>query len=336
MAKNKGLGLQECKGTFVIKGKVTGVDKDNFYREITTKTGKDMRMISFGVEFDKGKTAYISLNGMERDNVYFSAKVDDKTVVETVPWTQRKTFSKDGYRPIGIALGLTKIRNEKGDLVNEKCTLVEYDACKYIADNLRDDMSVFVRGKMEYSEYNGKHQVKFIPAQISLCSEIDFNAENFEPTAMFEQQICFMGIEKAETNGEFVVSAKIIGYNSVEDAEFFMNKASLAKNLRSLKPYTAIELGGNIEVIHDVVTEEDDDGWGVSPMAALKNPTVRRLFVIAGNKDSIDTTIYSEKEIEEAIAKKNSDKVAMVDYGGASDDGWGESSKANEVEDDWD
>lgn len=335
-SNSKRLGLQECKSTFVIKGKVTGVDKDSFYRELTTKTGKDMRMISFGVEYDKGKTVYISLNGMERDNVYFSAKVDGKKETEIVPWTQRKTWKKDGYRLMGVGLGLTKMRNEKGNLENEKCTLVEYDACKYIADNLKDDTSVFVRGKIEYSEYNGKHQTKFVPAQISLCSDIDFNAENFEPTAIFEQQICFMGIDKAETNGEFVVSAKIIGYNSVEDAEFFMSKVPLAKNLRALKPYTAVEISGNIEVIHDVVVEEDDDGWGVSPMAALKNPTVRRLFITAGNQHSIDDSIYSEKEIEEAIAKMKSSKTAKADYGETSDDGWGKPSKMSEVEDDWD
>ena len=332
---NKGLGLQECKGSFVIRGKVTGVEKDNFYREMTTKTGKDMRLISFGVEYDKGKTVYISLNGMERDNVYFSAKVDGKTVVETVPWSQRKTFNKDGYRLMGVGLGLTKMRNEKGNLENEKCTLVEYDACKYIADNLKDDMSVFIRGKMEYSEYNGKHQIKYVPAQISLCKDIDFDDEKFEPMTAFEQQVCYMGINKAD-NGEFVVSAKIIGYNSVEDAELYMTHTRLAKNLRSLKPYTAIKFGGVIETIHDVVTEEDDDGWGYNPMAALQSPTIRRLFITGADQTSIDDTIYNEADIEAAIAKKNSEKVAKEDYGGASDDAWGETNKMDEVEDDWD
>ena len=333
---NKGLGLQECKNSFVVKGKVSGVEKDNFYRELTTKTGRDMRLISFGVEYDKGKTVYLSLNGMERDNVYFSAKVDGKNTIETVPWNQRKAFKKEGFTLIGINLGLTKMRDSKGNLKNEKCTLTEYDACKYIADNLKDDMSVFVKGKLEYSEYNGKHQIKYIPTQISLCGEIDFDSPNFTPMTMFNQQICFMGIEKAEDN-EFVVSAKVIGYNSIEDVEYYMSFAPLAKNLRSLKPYTAIEVGGIIEVKHDVANEEDDDGWGYNPMAALKNPTIRRLFITGADKETIDTTIYSEKEIEEAIAKKNSEKTAKEDYGGASDDGWNDgSSKMSEVEDDWD
>ena len=338
MATNKGLGLQECKGNFVIKGRVNGVEKDQFYRELTTKTGRDMRMVSFGVEYSKGKTVYVSLNGMERDNVYFSAKVDGKNVVETVPWTQRKTFNKEGFKIIGVNLGLAKIRTEKGDLVNNKCVLTEYDACKYIADNLKDDMSVFIKGKMEFSEYNGKHMIRYIPSQISLCMDIDFDSDRFEPMNMFEQQICFMGINKTD-NGEFAIDAKVIGYNSVEDAELFLTNNLLAKNLRGLKPYTAISVGGSIEVIHDVLNEEDDDGWGYNPMAQLKNPTVRRLFVTGADPQTIDTTIYNEEDIEAAIAKLNSAKAAKSDYGSSSENDWGENNKieeSNDSEDDWD
>ena len=50
----------------------SGCDKDKFYTELTTSTGKPMRMVNVGVEIDKNKSVYISLNGMERDVVYFS------------------------------------------------------------------------------------------------------------------------------------------------------------------------------------------------------------------------------------------------------------------------
>ena len=335
--KNKGLGLQVCKGNFALKGRVTGVEKENFYRDLTTKTGKDMRIVSFGVEYDRDKVVYVSLNGMERDNVYFSSKsADGKTVVETVPWKQRKTFKKEGYKLIGVLLGLVKIRNEKGETVNDKRTLTEYDACQYINDNLKDDMSVFVRGKLEFSEYNGKHQVKYVPTQISLCKDVDFDAPDYEAKNAWEHQVCFMGIDKTD-NGEFNVLGKIIGYNSVEDTEFALTNAVLAKNLRSLKPYTAISLHGLIEVIHDVAEEEEDDGWGYNPMATLVSPTIRRLLITGADKSSIDTTIYSEKEIEEAVAKKNSEKAAVSDYGGADDEEpWGDANKTNEIDDDWD
>ena len=34
---NKGLGLQETKGSFQIRGKLTGCDKDNLYRQANEK-----------------------------------------------------------------------------------------------------------------------------------------------------------------------------------------------------------------------------------------------------------------------------------------------------------
>ncbi len=33
--KNTGLGLQETKGSFQLRGTVTGTEKDNFYKELT-------------------------------------------------------------------------------------------------------------------------------------------------------------------------------------------------------------------------------------------------------------------------------------------------------------
>lgn len=115
---NKGLGLQETKGSFQIRGKFTGCDKDKFYTELTTSTGKPMRMVNVGVEIDKNKSVYINVNGMERDVVYFSKTEgkgkDRKTTTEKVKWADRFTFNKKDFRPIGINLGLTKVTDSTG------------------------------------------------------------------------------------------------------------------------------------------------------------------------------------------------------------------------------
>ena len=50
--KNDGLGLQKTEGNFQLRGIITGTEKDKFYTEMTTKTGKPMRMVNFGVEID--------------------------------------------------------------------------------------------------------------------------------------------------------------------------------------------------------------------------------------------------------------------------------------------
>ena len=327
--KNTGLGIQETKGSFQLRGIVTGTSKDSFYKEIKTKSNKPMRMVNFGVNIDKEKAVYINLNGMEKETVFFS-KSDGKG-------KDKKTVTE----PIGVNLGIVKTIDTNGNEVNDKQTKFEYDACKYIADNLTDDVSIFVKGKLEYSTYNDSHQTKFVPNQISLCKPVDFDSDDFEVLGDFEQVIVFMGISKND-NGTFTVTAKIVTYNSVEDAEFIVENPKLAKTLKTLKPYTAVKVYGHIKVEHDteVVEEDEDDGWGeANPMERVNNPTKRSLLIIGAHKDSVDTDTYSEEIIEEAIAKMNSDKKATKDFGDNSDDDWGsmdiKSSDSNDEDEEW-
>lgn len=338
----KGLGLQETKGSFQIKGIINGTEKDTFYKEMTTQTNKPMRLINFGVEIEKGKSVYVSLNGMERDKVYFSKTdgkgKDRKTVTEAVNWSDRFTFKKEGFRPIGINLGLTKITDSSGNEVNDKKTLIEYDACKYISDNAKDGMSVFIKGKTEFSTYNDKHQTKFIPNQISLCKTVDFEDEAYEVIGNFEQTIVFMGIDKNE-DGDFTVTAKIVGYSSIEEAEFIVDKSmpKFAKTLKGLKPYTALKVFGNIVVEHDieVVEEDDSDEWGSSnPMQKVGSPTKRTLVITGADKDSVDTETYSEKIIDEAIAKSKASQDAKKDFNSSDDWGSGSISDGDATDDD--
>lgn len=333
-------GLQETKGSFQLRGIVNGVDRDSFYKEITTKSNKSMRMVNFGVEVDKGKTIYAALNGMERDKVYFSTKQNDKTVVETVDWDKRKTFKKKDYNLIGIRLGLKKVVNKEGKEVNDKQIMTEFDACEYINENLTDDVAVYTRGKVEFSTYNDKHYTKFVPDQISLCKPIDFEDDGFEPLANFEQTIILTGITKNE-DGTFTVNGKVVTYNTIEDVEFFISaqKQKLAKTLKKLNPYTALKVFGNIVVEQEVDTvEDDDDAWGdPNPMNRISNPTQRKMFITGADKDSLDTELYSEESVEAAIAKLNADKKADKDFGSADSDDWGSvGDSSSDDDDEWD
>ena len=336
MANNKGLGLQQSKGYFQARGIVNGVDRDNFYKEITTKSGKPMRMINFGLEIEKGKSIYISLNGMERDKVFFSKREDGKTITKDVKWSERNTFKEKDYRLIGVNLGLEKVLGSDGNSQNKKMTLVEFDACKYINEHLEDGMSVFVRGSIEYSTYKDKHQIKFVPQQISLCKDIDFEDEKYEPIAAFEQDIVLTGITKNKDDGNFVLSAKTIGYNSVEDVEMKMEGRleKLAKNLKKNSDFVAMRVSGNIAVTQNVeeVEDDEDDEWGdPNPMKSAYAPTTRELFVVHVDKDTVDKELYSEEEIEQAIAKVKSANQSKDDFGDDSE--WETLSTAADDED---
>jgi len=138
--KTKGLGLPQQKGTFEIKGVVMGCLKENFSKDTKTKTGKDFRMVNFGITFDKNQTLFVGLTGMPQENVYFSKRGEkgEKPTTEKVAWKDRHTFRKEGYSLIGVNCGLEKTTNEKGVEINNIKHLTPFDACKYISENLKD------------------------------------------------------------------------------------------------------------------------------------------------------------------------------------------------------
>ena len=218
MAKERLFDLPETKGTFQIRGLVTGHDKDGFYKESKTKTGKTMRRTSFGVTYEPGKTMYVNVQGFPQENVYFSSqsKNGEKPVTEKVSWADRFSFKKEGFRMIGNNIGVTKAVNAKGEYENVKKILTDFDAAKEVADNLKDDDSVFIKGKLEYSSFstdNGEmHSVKLIPNQVSLCkSPIDFNDEKFESNHQFTQVIVFTGIEQEKEDDPAEYLRQVLG-----------------------------------------------------------------------------------------------------------------------------
>lgn len=353
---NKLFELPQTKGTFQVRGIVSGVEKDNFYTEKKTKTGKDFRMVNFGVEYEDKKTIYPSLNGMPRDKVYFSKKNEDgKTDVKAIAWKDRIKNAPDGYRMIGVLTGLKKVPGENGKLKNDNHYKTEYDACEYINENLHDGDSVFVKGNLEFGSYTNKdgevsRTTKFIPTQVSLCQkDVDFEAEDYAPAHDFTQTIIFVGIDQERENdkptGRFVVDAKIVNYNSIESAEFIIEDAKLAKQMRSgLKPYNSIQVHGHINVVNnveDMNDEEDDDCWGESNDMDNKRvfaPTHRELIITGAKPSTIDKDTYTEKAIDEAIKKVNASKKAEQDFTGKAestsnvDDDWGDDASDDEDE----
>ena len=354
---NKLFELPQTKGTFQVRGIVSGVEKDNFYTEKKTKTGNDFRMVNFGVEYEDKKTIYPSLNGMPRDKVYFSKKDKDtgNTDTKAIAWKDRIKKAPEGYRMIGVLAGLQKIKDENGKVRNDNKTLTEYDACEYISENLQDGDSVFVKGNLEFGSYTNKdgevsRTTKFVPTQISLCQkDVDFEAEDYAPAHDFTQTIVFVGIDQERENdkptGRFVVDAKIVNYNSIESAEFIIEDAKLAKQMRSgLKPYNSIQVHGHINVVNnveDVNDEEDDDCWGESNDMDNKRvfaPTHRELIITGAKPSTIDKETYTEKAIDEAIKKVNASKKAEQDFSGKAestsnvDDDWGDDASDDEDE----
>lgn len=339
--------IPETKGQFQVKGVVSGTEKDKFFVDKFTKTRKPFRSVNFGVQFDKNATMYVGFNGMAQDNVWFSKSEKDldgkkKTTTKKIPWNDRFNFHEDGFRMIGVNVGVKKTTDESGKEVNDKKTLSQFDACKEIAENLKDDESVFVKGNIEYSTYQKKHQTRFEPAQVSLCKAVDFEDKDFKSSADFQQVIVFTGIEKSkDAEDKFVVSAKIVTYNTIEDAEFIIKDSKLANVFRkNLKPYQAIKVWGKIDVEQNTEQVVEDDTWGEkNEMTRVNAPTQRTLVITGADPKTIEKEVYTKDKIESAIAKINESKTAENDFGSDSDsssDDWGKTndSKSEDSDDD--
>ena len=337
--------LEQTEGTFVLKGVVTGVAKPNFYQEKNDKNGKPFRMVNFGIQVSKEWVHYLSLNGMTQEKVYFYSKDDKKTVSQD--WKSRNSFRKEGYRLIGMNLGLEKTKDEKGNDVNDKQNLVPFDACEYINEHLKDGMSVFVRGKLEHSSFKNnsgelQRSVKLIPNQISLCKNVNFEEEDFDPQSDFTQTFVFMDMEMVK-NGEEVLGASvhgsIVNYNSIEQAEFFVRDSALGKNFRTLKPHTFIKVWGNIETERNTEEVASEDVWGsANSMEAVRSP-YKKLFVLTGaDPKSIDRENYSESKMDKALQamkKAQSEKAEFTSQtttNASSQTEWGDNSPIEDEE----
>lgn len=343
---NRIFELPVTKGTFQVKGIINGVERDKFYTSKKTKTGKDFRIVNFGCAYDEKKNVYLNLNGMPQQNVYLSKKnqATNKTETKAVAWANRNKLDEDGFRIIGVNLGLVKTTDKDGKTVNDRKTMHPFDACEYIKANLKDDMSAFIKGNLEFSSYmdnegNIRRSVKYVPNQISLCKDVDYSEYNEENKAVhdFTQTIVFTGIEKEKENdkdtGRFVMTAKIVTYSDIVDTQFIVTDAKLAGLFKkNLKPYHAIEVYGHIEVTHSIQEESEEDCWGESnSMSSVSAPTKTEMIVTGAKPSSIDKETYTEKNVADAIKKIRNAQTAEQDFSGKANvststntDDWGE------------
>ena len=342
--KKHPLGVPETRGSYELAGLVVGTDSERFYAETNTKSNKPRRVLNFAVQYDKENRQYVELAGMEQKSVFFTKSTNDngKRTTESVevPWNQRKTYKEEGFRMIGVSVGLETELTSSGVERNKNMTMVAFDASEYASQHLTDGMPVFVRGNITYSTYNNEHRKRFELNQISRSTrKMDFEDEKFEPTAHFQQVIVYMGVEKREEDKRYVVSAKVVTYNSVEDVEYIIEEESLARTFKKgLKPYTAIEVFGDIRVAKNEEEVQTSNVWGTAnKMKRKRGGSVTELVITGADAETIDTEAYSEDKIEEAIRKAKNLKDSKTDYGEEDENegstNWGKGSKLSKQDD---
>ena len=355
MAKERILSLPETKGEIKIRGIVTGTKKDKFFETTTDKQGRLYNNIKYGVSVSEESTIYVENREMKQENVYFYKKSEtkgEKGTTKRVPYANYKSFNEDGYTMLGMKNGLEKYFDlEENKEKNKMVTLPNFDAVEYMANKLDDDMQVFIRGSIDFGSFTNKEgdvkrSTKFVPTSVFLTNGIDFGAEDYKPTADFQQTFIFMGIEKDDSETDdikFIVSGKVVKYSTIEDVEFIVRDAGLYKTLKKhVKPYTALKCWG---VINNKEEKEEleDAGWGSSnPFEKKFKSFIRELVITGVDPGSLDRETYTQEEVDKALKAIRANKEAKLNFGEqevkVEDDNWGTSASVvedDDVEDLW-
>ena len=360
MAKTAEHGLRSTPGTFQMRGVVSGVMKNqNFYSEKDV-SGNKMRAMTLSIKYDTNKTLYPTVQGFTRAEVYFSKrnKETQKTETKKTAWANRMTFAEQnpGWNVIGCNVGLEKGDDGKNIVKH----LTEYDAAKYIKDNIQDDMSVFVRGNLEFRSYTNKQgEVKrltnYNATQVSLCADVDFSAEGFEPTHDWTQELIYTGIEQeadadGNATGRFIMSGYVVSFSAIEPVSFIVVDKKFATNVKKkIKPYTSFKCHGRIDVVHNIETVEQEttDEWGESNKMdndRAKAPTIREMICTGLDSTTFNKDEFTERNIAEGIKKLKAKEQTAKNFGDKkeevaatnddADDDWGDSASDDEPDED--
>ncbi|MFJ3388888.1 hypothetical protein [Lysinibacillus sp. NPDC086135] len=324
-------GLPETKGFFRLRGLATGLKKEDALKSHTFTSGSEKNTAKFGVKVDQESIVFINAEGFKTKEAHLFKQSEvkgEKSQKKVVPWDDRYNHEDEGFKVIGTRLGLEK--DEKGK--NIISTFAQYDAPEALISGLSDDTSIYVQGKIEYSSFKNRdgdaiRNKKLLADAVFLNSkDIDFEEDGFESLSDFKQTIVFIGIEKAESGDKFLVEAKIITQNSIENAEFVIYEKSLANMIKkNLKPYTSIDVSGKIINKADVEEVKETDSWGKTNSFDRANTSYTREYVIEGaNPETIDVETYTQSIVDEALEKLNAKGQQK------SSDNWGKQDSNSE------
>lgn len=295
--------LEETKGSFTLKGKIDGLASDYAVREGVTSTDKDYKALSFFVYTSPTNRVKVEMFGMERDVIFYSSKAKQS---KKVPFENRDKVSLKGYQLMGVNINASGKKNDRK-------TLIEYDAIDYIREHFNDGDTVYIKGQLDFSEFENQQGEKINKTSFRLNSikkeeDIDFDDDDFLPHAFFKQDIVVN--ELMEEDGKLFVHAKIIKYKGdLADATFVVDSERLKKFAKTLKKNLKfgdwINVKGWIvsEAIEGEETEEEVEGedWGgESPEGMDTNyitEYINELQIVNVDKETYEPKKYSEEDL---------------------------------------
>lgn len=264
--------LKQTVGKIRIEGKIAGLDAEGAYREGDTKARQPYRSISTSVKTSPTNVIYnIDLFGQvpTKKVKIFSNKNGEKKQLE-IDFDDRDNIP-DGFTCFGFGTVGTGFEKESNKLKMKN--YFNYDGVKVIKDSLQNDVSVWIDGEFNINTYesNGetKTNVKYTISRIGVKDDIDFEADNFNEVASFEQEFVVTQHQFDKETKKLYVGARIIGWDKTwKDITFVVdaNKyETLAANIyKKTKFGDLLKVQGLIRSGVELaeVEEEPQLNWG--------------------------------------------------------------------------
>lgn len=230
--------LKETKGYTNLRGKIWGLNKKEIY------DSEYSRELSFGINTSKDNALFVGINTFKNvKNVYVRSE-DGK--VEAVPFLQRNNLA-EGQKLIGV--------NIKSENDESTVTLCELDALKYIKDNFKDGMSIFVKCTNRIDAY--RKGIKPQIQQIYMTNEpIDFDVEDFEEGNKFVQEVIMIDKDNID-NCEINVAVVDRNLNIIEMPLKLSNEEEVINFFKTCKKGDLIKVVG--KMVRKPIYEDTDD-----------------------------------------------------------------------------
>jgi|GEM_PF-1774083 len=276
--------LQQTKNSFRFKGKVTRIDKDGAFKEDVSKNqGKLYRSLRFGVKTSPNNEMMVSMFDFKPDEVFLwnsekakKAKEENKSYKgERIPfaeWVEKEDeLRESGYAVLQSRIGLEYDENGK---LNSK-GVPSYVASKEIYDQLSNNDSVVVEGKIRYSTYENQQgktveRKDFQIEKVHRLKDIDFESEKFEEVTYFEQDMVYVDAELDKEQNKVYITGRTIDYNKDwHDSQFVIDFSNgqdgIDEGMKKLGDsfLKRIKFGDFVTVfgnaLNQVVVEESED-----------------------------------------------------------------------------
>lgn len=290
--------LQPTYGNFKLQGVVQGLERDFSFNDDATKNGFPRHQLRFDVKTSEDNIVRVELTGMGFEKVRITPTDRNDKSTEDI---KRGEETPEGWEVfMGVSTGLEQDEEGKNIILSQD----QYDAAKYIHDNLKDGDMVFIGGRNEFSQYTNNAGEDVVNERLMINriyhSNKSFEDEGYEEVSSYNQTIILNDIDLDKKSKKAYISAYVVAKDFGElktipvqywiDGEKYLG---LIKNLKKLPFGTQVRVEGKVHSrpIYQEV-EEVDDSWG-ERMTEPRN-------VISGVDKSMEITFANPSTIEEA------------------------------------